>query len=378
MEGSASMPARHRSSVLSFCALVFCLTVLLPACGNSTNAGGTTACGNGTNGGTATTSGNSASSEGKAAILNGVDAGEALSSSSLQDVSIGLGYDPDVQFSPFYVAQSKGYYKTAGLNVTLNHGVVTDLVGSLSAGKTTFVFASGDELLMARDKNKGFNAIDVAAIYQKYPVSLIVPVDSPIKTLVDLKGHSIGVPGPFGATYTGLLALLYNAHLSLSDVNVQSIGFNQVSALSQHHVDAVMGYSNNEPLQLERGGLKVRTFVASDYQPLVSNSILVTEQMYRDQPQVVKNFVQATIKGLQTVLDNPCAAVDVSKSYVPGMDTGQALAVLQATLPIYKGSGHLGYNDSATWSSMEQFLVAQKMIAPVPNLSQVYTNDLLP
>jgi NitT/TauT family transport system substrate-binding protein len=206
---------------------------------------------------------------------------------------------------------------------------------------------------------------------------LIVPADSPIKTVEDLKGHSIGVPGPFGATYTGLLALLYHAHLSLSDVNVQSIGFNQVSALLQHHVDAVMGYSNNEPLQLERGGLKVRAFVASDYQPLVSNSILVTEQMYHDQPQVVKNFVQATLKGLQAVLDNPCAAVDASKSYVPGMNTSQALAVLQATLPIYKGSGRLGYNESATWSSMEQFLVAQKMIAPVPNLSQVYTNDML-
>ncbi len=336
------MPAHHRSTMLFLCALMLCFTVWLSACGNSTNAGGTT------------------------------------SSTPLKDVSMGLGYTPDIQFAPFYVAQSKGYYKAAGLNVTLNHGIVTNLVDSLATGRTTFVFASGDELLVARDKNKTLNAIDVAAIYQQYPVSLIVPADSPIKTLGDLKGHSIGIPGPFGATYIGLLALLYHAHLALSDVNVQSIGFNQVSALLQQHVDAVMGYSNNEPLQLERNGLKVRTFVASDYQPLVSNSILVTEQMYHGQPQVVKAFVRATLKGLQDVLDNPPAAVDISKSYVPGMDTGQALAVLQATLPIYKGAGHLGYNDSATWSSMEQFLVAQKTIAPVANLSQVYTNDMLP
>jgi NitT/TauT family transport system substrate-binding protein len=336
------MPVHHRSTVVFLCALLLCFTVLLSACGNSTNAGGTT------------------------------------SSTPLKDVSIGLGYNPDIQFAPFYVAQSKGYYKAAGLNVTFNHSIVTDLVSSLASGRTTFVFASGDELLVARDKNKSLHAIDVAAIYQQYPVSLIVPADSPIKTLADLKGHSIGVPGPFGATYTGLLALLYHAHLSLADVNVQSIGFNQVSALLQQRVDTVMGYSNNEPLQLERNGLKVRTFVASDYQPLVSNSILATEQMYHDQPQVVKAFVQATLKGLQDVLGNPPAAVAISKSYVPGMNTSQALDVLQATLPIYKGAGHLGYNDSATWSSMEQFLVAQKTIAPVANLSQVYTNDMLP
>jgi len=327
--------------MLSFCTLMLCFTVLLPACGNSINPGGTT------------------------------------SSTPLKDVSLGLGYHPDVQFAPFYVAQSKGYYKAAGLKVTFNHGIVTGLVGSLATGKTTFVFASGDELLIARDKNKSLKAIDVAAVYQKYPVSLIVPADSEIKTLADLKGRSIGVPGFFGATYTGLLALLYHAQLSLSDVNVQSIGFNQVSALLQRDVDAVMGYSNNEPLQLERRGLEVRTFVASDYQPLVSNSILVTEQMYHEQPQVVKSFVRATLKGLQDVLDNPSAAVDISKSYVPSMNADQALAVLQATLPIYRGTGHLGYNDSATWNSMEQFLVAQKMIAPVANLSQLYTNDML-
>lgn len=372
------MAVRRRTSILSFCALVFCFTVLLPACGSTISAGGTAACAGSAGSATATgyRSGASSVTAGRA-VFNGVNLEETVASSALQDVSIGLGYDPDVQFAPFYVAQSKGYYRAAGLNVTLNHGIVTDLVGSLATGKTTFVFASGDELLMARDQNKGFDAIDVAAIYQKYPVSLIVPADSPIKTLADLKGHSIGVPGPFGATYTGLLALLYHAHLSLSDVNVQSIGFNQVSALLQHHVDAVMGYSNNEPLQLARDGMKVCTFVASDYQPLVSNSILVTEQMYHDQPLVVKDFVQATIKGLQDVLNNPSAAVDISKSYVPGMDTSEALTELQATLPIYKGSGHLGYNDSATWSSMEQFMVAQKMIAPVVNLSAVYTNDII-
>jgi NitT/TauT family transport system substrate-binding protein len=337
------MPVRHRSIMLSFCALMLCCVLLLSACGSSANSG------------TAT----------------------SATAAPLKDVSIGLGYNPDIQFAPFYVAQSKGYYKAAGLNVTFNHGIVPDLVGSLAAGKTTFVFASGDELLEARDKNKSLNVVDVASIYQKYPVSLIVPADSSIKTLADLKGHSIGVPGAYGATYTGLLALLYHAHLSLSDVNVQSIGFNQVSALLLHHVDAVMGYSNNEPLQIARGGLKVRTFDTSDYQPMVSNGILAITQMYHDQPQEVKAFVQATIKGVQAVLDDPSAAVDISKSYVPGLNASQALEVLQATLPIYKGDGHLGYNNAATWTSMEQFLVSQKIIAPISNLPALYTNSAL-
>jgi NitT/TauT family transport system substrate-binding protein len=292
---------------------------------------------------------------------------------NLKSVSIGLGYIPDIQFAPFYVAQSKGYYKAAGLDVTFHHGVVPDLIGSMVAGKNDFVFAGGDELLEARDK--GVQALDVGTIFQKYPVSLVVPQDSPIKTLADLKGHTVGVPGAYGSTYTGLLALLYKAGLSLSDIKVQTIGFTQVAALIGHHVDAVMGYSNNEPLQLSQRGFPVRTFNVSDYQPLISNGIITTETTYHGQQKVVDSFVQATLKGMKDVIANPADAVTISKAYVPGLDVAQAQIVLQATIPLLQGSGALGLNDSATWDSMAKFLVAQKMIQPISDLSQAYTNQ---
>src|SRR5438874_9940592 len=126
-----TMSRRHRVSILLS---MFALCSLLVACGSS-NPG----------------SANNTSPGG--------------SGSAPQKISIGLGYIPDIQFAPFYVAQSKGYYKAAGLDVTFNHGIVPDLVGSMVAGKNNFVFASGDEMLVARDKK--VNAIDVATIFQK-------------------------------------------------------------------------------------------------------------------------------------------------------------------------------------------------------------------
>lgn len=334
------MSNRHRFTfLLPFSSIMILLVMILAACGSTT-----------------TSSGSNVSSSGK-----------------LQDVSIGLGYIPDIQFAPFYVAQSKGYYKDAGLNVTFHHGIVTDVISSLVAGHDTFVFATGDEELVARSKN--LPVVDVSTIYQKYPVSIIVPANSSIHTLADLKDHTIGSPGPYGATYVGLLALLYNAHLSLSDVHVESIGFTQVAALMNHQVDAVVGYSNNEPLQLEKNGFPVRTFNVSDYQPLVSNSIITMANTLQSQPKMVRSFVQATLKGLREVIANPTEAVQISQSYVPGLNVTTAKTVLQATIPIWQGNGQLGYNDSATWQSMTQFLVAQKIIPPVQNLSQAYTNQ---
>lgn len=333
------MHTRSRSSLLlTFSSLLVLSMLVLAGCGNATSSTGASSNGNNT----------------------------------LTNVSIGLGYIPDIQFAPFYVAQSKGYYKAVGLNVTLHNGIVNDLIGSMVLGHDNLVFASGDEVMTARSKN--LPVVDVSTIYQRYPVSIIVPASSSIKTLADLKGHTIGSPGPFGATYVGLLALLYQAHLSLSDVHVVSIGFTQVTALYTHKVDAVVGYSNNEALQLPAKGMPVRTFDVSDYQPLVSNGIVVTENTLHNDPQMVKSFVQATLKGVQDVINNPAQAVQISKTFVPGMNVNQATQVLMATIPILKGDGHLGYNDSATWQSMTQFLVADKIIPPVQNLSQAYTN----
>ncbi len=314
-------------------------------------------------------------------LLSACESGSSTTSGSggnnaatgTKNISIGLGYIADIQFAPFYVAQSKGYYKAAGLNVTFNQGIVPDLVGSMIAGKNNFVFAGGDETLQARDKN--VKVVDVATIFQKYPVSLVVPADSSIKTLADLKGRTIGVPGPYGSTYTGLLALLYRAKLSLADVKVQSIGFTQVAALVGHKVDAVMGYSNNEPLQLKKQGFNVRTFNVSDYQPLISNGIVTTEETYKAQPQMVRDFVQATLKGLRDVIADSTGAVTLSKPFIIGLtNTAQALSVLQATIPIWQSDKQLGYNDSATWNSMTKFLVAQKIIGPVSDVAQAYSN----
>jgi len=140
-----------------------------------------------------------------------------------------------------------------------------------------------------------------------------------------------------------------------------------------------MGYSNNEPLQLKAQGFDVRTFDVSDYQPLVSNGIITTVDTLHNQLKLVQNFVKATLKGLKDVIADPAGAVQISQGYVPNLNATKAMLVLQATIPIWQGNGQtaLGFNNSTTWQSMEQFLVAQKIIPPGQDLSQAYTNQSL-
>ena len=299
-----------------------------------------------------------------------------------QHVTIGLTFIPNIQFAPFYVAQELGYYRDAGLDVTLrHHGITEGEFDALVSGHEDMIFAGGDETLQARAR--GIPLTFVATVYTKYPVTLMVPSASPIHSLKDLKGHTIGVPGQFGATYIGLLALLQSAGLQTTDVHIQSIGFTQVPALLGHKVDAAMGYVNNEAVQLQQAGFAIRTFSVADVKPLISNG-LAAPQSYLDQhPDIVRAVVKATLRGLEYTLAHPDSALDLSKRDVPGLDdpkkAADAKSVLDATLPVWQiVGGKPGFNDAAEWKGMADFLLAQGQLSKPVDVTTAYSNAYLP
>jgi len=302
-------------------------------------------------------------------------------SGSRTPVTIGLTYVPNIQFAPFYVADAKGYYKDAGLSVTFHHHAATeDEFGALVSGKEDVIFAGGDEMLQARSHN--VPVVYVAQVYNQYPVALIVPAGSPIHSAADLRGHSVGIPGRYGATYIGLLALMQSAGLSASNVNIQSIGFTQVTALSTHKVDAVMGYLNNEPIAFQKAGFAIRTIPVSSVQPLVSNGLGALQGELSAHPDVVRAAVKATLQGLTYAIAHPQEALSISTHYVPGLDAAaqqaDALAVLQASIPLWQSTGKPGYNDPQTWQAMESFLQAQGQLAGPVDAKAAYSNAYLP
>ncbi|MGA5821559.1 ABC transporter substrate-binding protein [Kitasatospora sp. NPDC094028] len=300
-------------------------------------------------------------------------------------LTIGLTYIPNIQFAPFYVAQSKGFYQDAGLKVTLRHHSFTDdLFGGLTAGKEDVVFAGGDEILQARAKD--LPVVDVATLYHTYPVAMLVPQDSPIHTVADLRGHTIGTPGPFGETYFGLLAQLKAGGLTTKDVTVQHIGFTQQAALVGKKVDAVMGYLNNDAVNFQQAGLAVRPVEGTDTAtpPLVAAGLGATRTTLDQHGDDLRKFIAATLRGVQYTIDHPDEAVTISKTFIPGMNDQKqqdsALAVLKATVPLLTPppTGKPGQNDAATWEKMAAFMKDQGLIDKPVTAADAFSNDYLP
>ncbi|MFC6661005.1 ABC transporter substrate-binding protein [Deinococcus multiflagellatus] len=122
----------------------------------------------------------------------------ATSAAAQRTVNIGLGYNPDVQFTPFYVADKLGYFGAEGLKVNYQHGYVSQLLPLLLQGKLDFVVGDPEDAIFAR--NQGADVRYVMTMYQKNPVTVFSL--RPLNTVQDLKGLTVGLPGPLAAPTT--------------------------------------------------------------------------------------------------------------------------------------------------------------------------------
>ncbi|MGQ9785435.1 MAG: ABC transporter substrate-binding protein [Anaerolineae bacterium] len=296
---------------------------------------------------------------------------------SLREVLLGVGYIPNVQFAPFYVAQRKGFFEEQGLSVVMQYGYEVDFVTLTGQGEREFAVASGDQVILAR--SQGLPMIYVAKWYQRYPVGVMTPVEKGIDSPKKLEGHSVGIPVLHGASYVGWKALAYAAKLDEQAIRLEVTGFSQVESVSQGIVDAAVIYVANEPVQMRYLNKPVYVFEASDYINMVSNGIVTNERMIQEQPDVVRQLVQGFLKGLQYTLDHPDEAFAIVRQVVPEITDEQApvqRAVLDASLALWR-TDQLGRSDPAAWSDTITVMKAAGMIETAPDVETLYTNQFV-
>jgi NitT/TauT family transport system substrate-binding protein len=299
-------------------------------------------------------------------------------SGELTPIQLPMGYIPNIQFAPFYVAIEKGYFREAGIDLELDYKFETDGVALVGAGELPFAVVSGEQVLLARAQ--GLPVTYVAAWYQEYPVSVVARSELGILIPQDLQGKKIGLPGLFGANYVGLRALLSEAKMSESDVTLDAIGFNQVELLAAGEQDIVVGYVANEPIQLRARGIAVTEIRVADYVQLASNGILTNEQVIAENPALVRAFVNAFLRGLADTIADPEEAFRLSEAHIPNfaeLDEDVQKKVLATSIEQWQGE-RLGYSDPQAWENMQAVLLEMELIFEEQDLSKAFTNEFLP
>ncbi len=294
-------------------------------------------------------------------------------------MQLGVGYIPSVQFTPFYVAIDQGYFADEKIEVQLEHGFETDFLKLLGTNERQFIVASGEQVILGQAQ--GLPVTYAGAWYQKFPVVIFSPADAGIKTPEDLIGKKVGIPGLYGASYIAWKGLIYATGIPEDQVQLESIGFTQASAVRAGVVDAANDYAANGPVQFQVAGEDVDVIVIDDYIKMPANGLITNETMVAEQPALVESMVRAMLRGIQFTLDNPDEAFEISLKFVPEAAPQREVnrAIFDASLPYWTPpTGRaLGYSDPAIWTTTAEFMYESDLVDTLVDTEGIWTNQFV-
>lgn len=298
---------------------------------------------------------------------------------NLRKVTFATGYIPNVQFTPFYLAAAKGYFQKEGLEVDFNYAMGAEPLKLVAQGKYEFGTADGDALFAA--VASGLELVSIFQLYQKNPISVYALTPKRLDSLSDLAGKKVGIAGLYGASFVGWKVASHKRP-ELAKAKLQVIGYTQVAALLSGHVDAAIGYSNNEAVVLERRGHKVKVFPLSEVAWLPGNGVVTSAALAKKEPKLARGFVAALKKGLEDTLAKPDESFDLIRAkYLPEVKGDDQLseqrAVLKATLDLWRADSKskLGGHDHAKLEDAQKVLLETKIIQKPIDIKKTFPYD---
>lgn len=284
-----------------------------------------------------------------AAIAVGLCAGALYAApAGAQKVTLAIGYIPHVQFTPLYVGMDKGFYAEEGIDLEISYGFGIDIFSLLQAGKIDLGLSDSDQLIIAGAKDMGLSA--VFQYYQKYPVSIVAKTDR-IRTPEDLVGKRIGTPEVYGTSFIGL-QLFLKKHGLAGKVSVEKIGYTQEVSLRSDKVDAVVCFSNNEPVLLSMKGVAIRQWDVRDFSDMVGASFISSRAIMDRKADLLARFARATVKSMAYTVDNRDDAFRIAMGRIGNIkkeDEPFFRKVLDATCELYKSPKGYGVMDPASY-----------------------------
>lgn len=309
-----------------------------------------------------------------------VPSSEEPGANELTPIQLGVGFIPNVQFATYYVAIEKGFYKEEGLDVSLAHGFENDYLKLVGIGETQFMIGSGDQVVLGRAQ--GLPVRYVMNWYTQYPVVIFAKTEAQITEPADLKGKTIGIPGPFGASYVALRGILEAASLSESDIKLESIGFTQAAALSEDKVDAAVDYGVNGPVVLGLAGIETTQIKLDQYLRIPANGLVTNQTLIDTQPELVQKMVRASLKGAKYTVEHPDEAFQIALKFVPeaGGDNEKAnRAVFDAVLNYWKPveGRKLGETSADEWQAAADLMLRIGLVDTAVTVEELYTNEFI-
>lgn len=253
----------------------------------------------------------------------------SLSAHAADKITVQMKWVPQAQFAGYYVAQAKGYYKEAGLDVTIKPGGPDVSPVQVIAGKSADAIVNWmPDALAAREA--GVPLVNIAQVFDRSGLMLTCKKSSGVSSPKDFKGKTLGV-WYGGNEYPFLNWMAKLGYKTDSDVKVLKQGFN-VDPLLQNQAACISTMIYNEYWQVIDAGVKESELVTFHYQDQgvasLEDGLYVLESSLKDKAFVAKmaKFLKATFKGWNEAVKNPAEA---AKIMVAADSSGSATIAVQ-------------------------------------------------
>jgi NitT/TauT family transport system substrate-binding protein len=283
----------------------------------------------------------------------------------------------------FMVAQDKGFYEQVGLNVEVGPGKGSGSTAQLVASKATqFGFADG--YVVGNGVSKGMNIRTVAGLYRRNPTAVVVLAQSDIKTPKDLEGKTIAIAT--GSTqFQQWPAFVRGCGLDAGKIRIVNIDpAGSPPALITGQVPAIAGYALGQVPSVEiRGNTKARIFWYADCGvTAVSNGIVVHNDLIKEEPELVRGFVAATLKGFLYGRQNIDEMIAIAKKYSPAIEPAIARREAEMSWQTWVSPNTVGkpfgWMAEKDWQETVEVLKQYGGVTTPLEAQQLYTNEFVP
>lgn len=219
----------------------------------------------------------------------------------------------------FLVPAAKGYFKDAGLDVTVDSGNGSGAaVTRVASGTYDMGFADLAALMEfhANNPDAPNKPIAVMMVYNNTPASVMALKKSGIKTPADLSGKKLGAP-VFDAGRRAFPIFQQANNVT----NVQWTAMDpplRETMLVRGDVDAITGFTFTSLLNIEARGVPPADVTVMAYPDfgvkLYGNAIIASPKMIKENPEAIKAFLAAFAKGAKEVIADPAKAIEAVKA----------------------------------------------------------------
>ncbi|RWE22869.1 MAG: hypothetical protein EOS41_23605 [Mesorhizobium sp.] len=303
-------------------------------------------------------------------------------SHSADKAKITLNWTPDAYSAGIIYAKEQGIYAREQIEVEIEPGKGSGTTSQLvAAGSTDLGYANaGSAISLAA---KGAPITIIAPVTQAVEWGITSLADTPINTPKDLEGKTIAI-APGSADIPLFEAMIAASGVDKSKINIISAdSATFIGLLADKKIDGASGAPGDYLVPMAAKGIAAKHMYYRDYgAPLIGLSLIANSQKLKENPDLYKRLVKATLEGYAEAAKNPDAAIDtLLKNYPLNGNREELIATLkQYTIPSLcaKGAAGLGKAPDAIWQITGEVLTKTYGSLGDGGIKALYTNDYLP